>query len=298
MPRTIADRDPLPYRPRLTPDPRELLELALELAGRASDLLLEALTHPNSGVDTKTTTTDLVSDADRASEALIVSGILAVRPDDAILAEEGAARPGTSGVRWVIDPLDGTTNYLYGIPAWVVSIAAEVDGVAVVGVVADPSHREVYSAVRSGEGPEGGAHEGGAWRNGQPISVSGATALGTSLVGTGFAYRSSRRAEQALALPLLLPAVRDVRRLGAAALDLCLVACGRLDGYFETGLQPWDMAAGALIAAEAGATVCGFDGGPPSTESLVASTPGIAADLLATLVAAGVTPDPGKNWTP
>jgi myo-inositol-1(or 4)-monophosphatase len=260
-----------------------LLALALDLAGQAATLLLEARTHPNSGVDTKTSATDLVSDADRASEVLIVSGILAVRPDDAILAEEGASRPGTSEVRWVIDPLDGTTNYLYGLPAWVVSIAAEVDGVMEVGVVADPSNREVYSAVRGG----------GAWCNDRPISVSGATALATSLIGTGFAYLSARRAEQALALPRLLPAVRDVRRMGAAALDLCLVAGGRLDGYFETGLQPWDMAAGILIAQEAGATVCSYDGGPPSTASVVAATPGIAADLLATLADAGVTPDPG-----
>ena len=186
-------------------------------------------------------------------------------------------------------PLDGTTNYLYGIPAWVVSIAAEVDGVVEVGVVADPSHREVYSAVRGDKS---------AVCNGVPISVSGATVLATSLIGTGFAYRSARRAEQALALPRLLPAVRDVRRLGAAALDLCLVACGRLDGYFETGLQPWDMAAGVLIAEVAGAVVCGYDGGPPSSASVVPSAPGISAELLATLAAAGVTPDPGPNWTP
>jgi len=264
----------------------ELLALALALAGKAGALLLEARTHPSSGVDTKTSATDLVSDADRASEALIVEGILAVRPDDAILAEEGASRPGTSGVRWVIDPLDGTTNYLYGLPAWVVSIAAEVDGVVEVGVVADPRNREVYSAVRGA----------GAWCEGVRISTSRATALGTSLIGTGFAYRSARRAEQAMALPRLLPAVRDVRRLGAAALDLCLVACGRLDGYFETGLQPWDMAAGILIASEAGATVCGYDGGPPSTASVVASAPGIADELLATLAAAGVTPDPGRKF--
>ena len=127
---------------------------------------------------------------------------------------------------------------------------------------------------------------------------SGATVLATSLIGTGFAYRAGRRAEQALALPHLLPRVRDVRRLGAAALDLCLVGCGRLDGYFETGLQPWDMAAGALIASVAGAVVCGYDGGPPSTASVVASGPGIAAELLATLAAAGVTPDPGPNPAP
>ena len=268
------------------PEPRALLDLAVGLARQASALLLEAQRHPTSGIDTKTSVNDMVSDADRASEALIVSGILAARPDDAILAEEGASRPGTSGVRWVIDPLDGTTNYLYGIPAWVVSIAAEVDGVVEVGVVADPSHGEIYTAVRG---------EGRAWRNDVPVVVSGATVLATSLIGTGFAYRSARRGEQAAALHRILPAVRDVRRLGAAALDLCLVACGRLDGYFETGLQPWDMAAGALIATEAGAVVCDYDAGPPSTASLVAASPGIVAALLATLAAAGATPDPGPD---
>ncbi len=272
----------------------DLLDLALGLAGQASTLLLEGQRHPSSGIDTKSSVNDMVSDADRASEALIVSGILAARPDDAILAEEGASRPGTSGVRWVIDPLDGTTNYLYGIPAWVVSIAVEVDGVVEVGVVADPSHGQVYSAIRGDASAPGGA----AWCNGVPISVSGSTVLATSLIGTGFAYLSSRRAEQALALPALLPAVRDIRRLGAAALDLCLVACGRLDGYFETGLQPWDMAAGTLIASVAGAVVCDYDGGPPSTASVVAAGPGIIAELLATLAAAGVTPDPRANATP
>lgn len=263
----------------------ELLELALDLARRAASLLLDARARPSGGVDTKTSTTDLVSDADRASEELIVSGILAARPDDAVLAEEGASRPGTSGVRWVIDPLDGTTNYLYGIPAWAVSIAAEVDGQVVVGVVADPPHGDLYSAWRGGP----------ACCNGQVIMVSGAINLGTSLVGTGFAYRADRRREQARALPGILPAVRDIRRLGAAALDLCLVARGRLDGYFETGLQPWDMAAGLLIAEAAGARACGYGGGPPSTRSVVAATPGIADDLLAVLAAAGVTPDPGLD---
>ena len=288
----MADRELLAHRRRLTADPgglRALLDLALALAGQASTLLLEARRHPSSGIDTKSSQNDMVSDADRTSEALIVSGILGARPDDAILAEEGASRPGTSGVRWVIDPLDGTTNYLYGLPAWAVSIAVEVDGVVEVGVVADPSYGEVYSAVRG---------DPCAWRNGVPISVSGSTVLATSLIGTGFAYRSARRAEQALALPRVLPAVRDIRRLGAAALDLCLVACGRLDGYFETGLQPWDMAAGGLIASVAGAVVCGYDGGPPSSASVVAAGPGIIAELLATLAAAGVTPDPGANRTP
>ena len=283
----MADRD-LPSQPSLTRaraslDVGAVLDLALELADRAGTLLLDSRKHRGAGAGTKTSGTDVVTDADRASESLIVEGILAARPDDGILAEEGSARPGTSGVRWVIDPLDGTTNYLYGLPAWVVSIGVEVDGVMEAGVVADPSHGETYSALRGG----------GAWCNGERLQVSGATDLAVSLVGTGFAYRATRRAEQATALPVVLPAVRDIRRAGAAALDLCWVACGRLDGYYETGLKPWDRAAGLLIATEAGATTCGFDGGPPSGASVVAATPGIVDQLVALLAAAGVTPDPG-----
>jgi myo-inositol-1(or 4)-monophosphatase len=265
------------------PDPAALLELALELADRAGTLLLDSRTHRGAGAGTKTSGTDVVTDADRASESLIVEGILAARPDDGILAEEGTARPGTSGVRWVIDPLDGTTNYLYGLPAWVVSIGVEVDGVVQAGVVADPSHGETYSAVRGS----------GSRCNGEALRVTGATDLAVSLVATGFAYRPARRAEQAAALPVVLPAVRDIRRAGAAALDLCWVARGRLDGYYETGLKPWDVAAGLLIATEAGAIACGFDGGPPSGASVVAATPGIAAALVGLLAAAGATPDPG-----
>ncbi len=280
----MADRD-LPSQPGVTtapPDPTALLDLALELADRAGTLLLDSRKHRGAGAGTKTSGTDVVTDADRASEALIVEGILAARPEDGILAEEGSARAGTSGVRWVIDPLDGTTNYLYGLPAWVVSIGVEVDGVMQAGVVADPSHGETFSALRGS----------GSWCNGQRLQVSGAVDLAVSLVGTGFAYRPARRTEQAAALPVVLGAVRDIRRAGAAALDLCWVACGRLDGYYETGLKPWDVAAGLLIATEAGAAACGFDGGPPSGASVVAATPGIARELVALLAAAGATPDP------
>ena len=260
-----------------------VLDLALDLAGRAGALLLDGRRHRGAGAGTKTSGTDVVTDADRASESLIVEGILAARPDDGILAEEGSARPGTSGVRWVIDPLDGTTNYLYGLPAWVVSIGVEVDGATQVGVVADPSHGETYSALRGA----------GSWCNGQRLAVSGATDLAVSLIATGFAYRPSRRMEQAAALPLVLGATRDIRRAGAAALDLCWVASARLDGYYETGLKPWDVAAGLLIATEAGAATCGFDGGPASGASVVAATPGIAGQLVDLLAAAGATPDPG-----
>ena len=231
-------------------------------------------------VTTKTSATDMVTDMDRAAEELIVSGIRDERPDDAILGEEGGRQSGTSGVRWVIDPLDGTTNYLYGHPCFAVSIAAELDGRPVVGVVADPSRREVFTATAGG----------GAACNGRPVSVSGASDLSRALVATGFSYVAERRAAQAAALGTVLPRVRDIRRNGAAALDLCWVACGRLDGYYEAGLQPWDVAAGLLVATEAGAVTSGIGGGRASAESVVAATPGLAAGLLELLGAAMTRP--------
>ncbi|MDQ6928877.1 MAG: inositol monophosphatase, partial [Actinomycetota bacterium] len=230
-------------------DLQALLELAVDLASRAGAMLMEGFDTRSATVDTKTSATDMVTELDRASEAFIVEGLAKVRPDDGVLGEEGASRDGTSGVRWVIDPLDGTTNYLYGLPAFAVSIAAEVNGRSVVGVVADPSHDEMFTATEGG-----GAH-----RNGKAIAVSGASDLATALVATGFGYRRDQRSRQALILTEVLPAVRDLRRYGAAALDLCWVACGRLDAYYEAGIQHWDVAAGGLIALEAGAHVEGLD---------------------------------------
>ena len=197
------------------------------------------------GTATKTSGTDMVTDMDRASEALLAGTILAARPDDAFLGEEGTAGVGSTGVRWVVDPLDGTTNYLYGFPAWAVSVAAEVDGRAAVGVVYDPSHDEMFTAVRGG----------GARCNQRPLRVQGPADLATALVATGFSYDAATRGLQAAELAQLLPSVRDVRRAGAAALDLCWVALGRVDLYFERGIQPWDWAAGSLVATEAGAVV-------------------------------------------
>jgi myo-inositol-1(or 4)-monophosphatase len=228
-------------------------------------------------VSTKSSGTDMVSEMDRASEAHIVKGILAERPDDAILGEETGGRDGTSGVRWIIDPLDGTTNYLYRHPTWSISIGVEVDGEVEVGVVAVPGHREVFTAVRGQ----------GAWLNGDPIAASDATDLASALVGTGFAYVAGRRAMQAAVLPELLPEVRDIRRNGVASLDLCWVACGRLDAYFEAGGQPWDVAAGLLIATEAGAEACGLDGGDVSPESVMVAAPGVAPAVFELLVRLG-----------
>lgn len=260
-----------------SPEHDNLLRLAERLAREAGELLLDGAGGLRVDVSTKSSGTDMVSEMDRASEARIVEGILAARPDDAILGEETGGREGTSGVRWVIDPLDGTTNYLYRHPVWAVSIGVEVDGETVAGVVAAPGLREVFTAARGG----------GARLNGEPIAVSGAGDLASALIGTGFSYSARRRRVQAAVLPHLLPVVRDIRRYGVAALDLCWVACGRLDGYFEAGGQPWDVAAGLLIAAEAGAVASGLDRGPVSAESVMVAAPGIAPALFELLAGAG-----------
>ena len=250
-------------------DVDELLGLGVELAEAAGALLVEALGRVHDEVTTKTSGTDMVSEVDRASEHLIVEALRRARPDDAILGEEGATHKGTSGVRWVIDPLDGTTNYLYGFPAFTVSIAAEIDGRSEIGVVIDPLRGETFAAARGR----------GATCNGSPVRCATKDDLATALVATGFSYDAGRRRAQAQVLTAVVAEVRDIRRAGAASLDLCWVACARLDGYYEQGLQPWDFAAGALIAAEAGATVGGLDAGSPSSELTLAAAPGLFVPL-------------------
>ena len=257
-------------------DQRTLLDLAVGLARDASSVLGERRSRRHV-VSTKSSGTDMVTEVDRASEALIVAGLRAARPHDAIVGEEGTADTGTSGVRWLVDPLDGTTNYLYGYHAYAVSIAAEVDGEVVVGVVADASNGEVFT----------GARGSGAQCDGVPLDVVDHAELATALVGTGFSYLADRRARQAQVLTAVLPAVRDVRRAGSAALDLCWLAAGRLDAFYEKGLAPWDFAAGALIATEAGARAGDLDGGAPSTEFVLAAAPSVFEQLRAALVAAG-----------
>ncbi len=222
----------------------ELLALARDAATVAGELLRGG----QAGVSvsaTKSTPTDVVTVMDTASEALLRATVLAARPDDAILGEEAGERPGTSGVRWVLDPLDGTVNYLYGLPGWAVSVAVEVDGEAVAGVVDVPTWQCQFWAIRGG----------GAWVNSQALTPTSVADLGQALVATGFGYDQRRRTQQAAALQYVLPRVRDVRRFGAAAADLCLLAAGRVDAYFERGLAPWDLAAGRLIALESGAVV-------------------------------------------
>jgi myo-inositol-1(or 4)-monophosphatase len=185
-------------------------------------------------------------------------------------------------VRWVVDPLDGTTNFLYGIPAFAVSIAVEVDGTTEVAVVVDVARDETFTAVRGQ----------GATLQGRPIRCTGASHLATALVGTGFSYDAGRRARQGAVVARLLPQVRDIRRSGSAALDLCWVAAGRLDAYYEHGLAPWDLAAGSLVAAEAGATVGDLDGGPPSGACTLAAAPAVFEPLRALVATQGTaTPE-------
>ena len=253
-----------------------LLALAIDIAHEAGAMLLRLREVARTDVATKSSATDMVSDADRASERLIVERILAARPGDAILGEEGGERASVDGgarVRWVVDPLDGTTNYLYGHPAFCVSIGVEVDGVPAVGVVVDPSLGETFAA-RSG---------GGATLNGVPIRVSAKADLATALVGTGFNYGVQERVAQGRVIAHVLPQVRDLRRRGAAALDLCWVACGRLDAYFERGLQLWDMAAGDLIVREAGGVTSAIEGGRAALGSMLAAPPALAESLRALL---------------
>lgn len=223
----------------------DLLALATDVAREAGALLRTRFAAPGSGVGTKSSSTDMVSDADRASEDLIISAISRARPDDAILGEETGGRAGSSGLRWVIDPLDGTTNFLFGIPHWAVSIACEDSDGLMVGVVYDPMRAECFTAARGA----------GARLNDGPIAVTDAKDLQRALVSTGFSYRPEERAASASILPVVLPRVRDIRRAGAAALDLAWVACGRTDGYFETPVEWWDVAAGTVLVTEAGGIV-------------------------------------------
>jgi myo-inositol-1(or 4)-monophosphatase len=252
----------------------DLSRAALRAAQAAATLLADAVGRPRQNVEVKSSATDMVSEVDRGSEDL-VRGILAeLRPDDGLLGEEGSSKPGTTGIRWVVDPLDGTTNFLFGVPQFSVSIAAEIAERPVVGVVIDPSRRETWAA-RLG---------GGARCNGVPCRVSsGRSTLATALVATGFGYQAERRAWQGRVAAIVLPRIRDLRRFGSAALDLCWVAGGRVDAYYEWGLSPWDLSAGRLICSEAGGHVEIL---PPHT--VVASTPELAGPLADLLVEAGV----------
>jgi len=253
----------------------DLRALAERLAREAGALLLDRLPHDRT-LASKSSPTDLASEVDRAAEDLIVTALRAERPDDAILAEEGTYDTGTSGLRWVVDPLDGTINYVYRRPAFAVSIAVEDDLGALAGAVYDPQRDEMFAASRGG----------GSAVNGRPLRANDATDLAHALVATGFSYAAADRAWQAGVLAGVLPHVRDIRRSGSAALDICSVAAGRVDAYYELGPAPWDVAAGSLVAREAGAVV--HTGRAPDGRDLtVVSAPEVAGALLTLLTDAG-----------
>jgi myo-inositol-1(or 4)-monophosphatase len=248
----------------------DLLDLAIDIAHEAGAGLRDAFGR-TLAISAKSTPTDLVSEADVATERLIRARIEAARPDDAILGEEGDDRTGTSGRRWVVDPLDGTVNFLFGIPQWCVSIACEDNEGTLAGVVYDPMRDETWAATR----------DGAALLDGVAFTHPERGGLATALVATGFGYDAGVREAQARIVARLLPQVRDVRRLGAAALDLAWAAAGRYDAYFERGVKHWDVAAGALICARAGLAVHTLPPAPPSDSGLLVAPPGIAAELLA-----------------
>jgi myo-inositol-1(or 4)-monophosphatase len=259
------------------PDPEALLILARSAAGAAAAMLAARRPAGPQGrpdvADTKSSPTDVVTEMDRAAEAMIAERILADRPGDAILGEEGG-ESGHGRVRWIVDPLDGTVNYLYGLADWAVSIAAEVDGAVMAGVVAVPRHREVFTAV-AGQGSW--LHPDGA--PAVRLRCNAGVPLGKALVSTGFGYARARRVVQGEIVAAVLPQVRDIRRGGSCAVDLCSVAAGRVDAYYERGVNYWDWAAGGLIATEAGAQVAGLAGQPPSPELAIAAGPGLFQDL-------------------
>jgi myo-inositol-1(or 4)-monophosphatase len=249
----------------------ELLAIAAEAAQAAGAVLGERFGRPDPHVRSKTTPTDLVSEADHAAEE-VIRGVLAERrPDDGMLGEETGEQAGRSGLRWVIDPLDGTINFLFGIPHWAVSVACEDAEGTVAGVVADPLRGETFGATRDGP----------ATLDGEPISGSDGRALDTSLVATGFSYDATVRARQAEAAGRVLPAVRDLRRCGSAALDLAWTACGRYDAYYERDLKPWDRIAGALICRRAGVALRELAAGAGLPAGLVAAPPALVDDLEA-----------------
>jgi myo-inositol-1(or 4)-monophosphatase len=281
---------PLPAAPPPAgPPPGDLLDLACAAAVAAAELLAGQHGRPEV-VQTKSSPTDVVTQMDRAAEELIRGQILAERPGDAILGEEGgqvgeAGHTGQkgqgSGVRWIVDPLDGTVNYLYGLPDWSVSIAAEVNGTVLAGAVCVPSRDSLYSAVLGG----------GAWL--RPLAGAGVlrrlacnadVPLGAALVATGFGYAAARRRVQGRVVGGVLPRVRDIRRGGSCAVDLCSLAGGQVDGYYERGVQYWDIAAGGLIAAEAGARVAGLHGRPAGPSMTVAAGPALFSQLHDLLV--------------
>jgi len=265
------------------PGTDELLAIALAIALEAGDLASARRAEGVEVAASKSSVEDIVTAADRETEALIRARLREQRPDDGFFGEESGAEAGTSGLTWVVDPIDGTVNFLYGFPNYAISIAVvagEPDPAAwtaLAGVVLNPANGEVYTATAGG----------GAYLGEQRLSVATPVDLSQALIGTGFSYRAAVRREQAAVIAGLIGEVRDIRRMGSAALDLCAVASGRLNAYFERELNPWDQAAGALIATEAGARVSGLRGAPPTSAFVLAGEPTVAAELEKILLRLG-----------
>ena len=261
---------------RVSDDPGELLALAVEVARAAGTLAREGRRRTGARAGTtKSSATDEVTEHDRAAERLIVERLLIARPDDAVVGEEGAAVSGTSGLEWFLDPIDGTTNFVYDLPGWCTSVAVARDGEMLAGAVYVPVTDELFAA-RRGQG---------ATLDGRPIRCSTEEELHRALVATGFGYDPDVRRRQAYRVAGLIGEIRDVRRSGSAAIDLCHVAAGRVDAYYEEHLNSWDAAAGVLIATEAGARASDYSGGPARPEQLLVATPALhprLLDLLAT----------------
>jgi myo-inositol-1(or 4)-monophosphatase len=248
-----------------------LLQLCISLARQGGEHAAQCRSQGLGTLNHKSSATDVVTHCDRSTEALIVDRIRAERPEDSIVGEEGADHLGTSELVWHLDPIDGTTNFVYGLPAWCTSVAVSDSEGSLAGAVYLPMTHELFSASRSG----------GATLNGIAISCSTVQHLSQALIATGFGYEAARRQVQVQRLSRLIASIRDIRRSGSAAIDLCFVACGRVDAYYEDNLNSWDIAAGDLIAREAGARSTGFDGGPPTAADLVVAGPAIHSQLRA-----------------
>lgn len=247
----------------------ELLDLAKSVGKEAGQLLRQR--PEDFELSIKSSAIDFATQMDKASEELIVSKILAARPDDGIIGEEGSNIESKSGVTWVIDPLDGTVNYVYGVPGWNICIAAKDSEGVQVGVVVAPTVNGFWHARKGG----------GAFYNDKKIKTSQVKDLASALIATGFSYDFQKRIEQAELFSKLIPKIRDIRRLGAAGVDLCYVAMGVVDGFYEYGLNEWDYAAGGLIATEAGALMTGRNGGPVGKEMTIVASPTLHALLTA-----------------
>ena len=249
---------------------QELLAVAEQLAREAGDMALRGRKSGDLSATTKSSPTDMVTQYDKASEEMITRGFARLRPHDAIIGEEGANSEGTSGITWHIDPIDGTSNFFFDIPMWAVSIGAVDEHGPLVGVVYAPALDEMFTGIR-GEG---------AWLNGTPIGVRQNNDLSDALVCTGFSYRVHERGAHAARVAQMVTHIRDIRRFGAAAIDLCFVACGRYDAYFEEHLHSWDLIAGQVIATEAGALVTNYAGSKVTPAQVLASQPGIQQQLI------------------